>query len=213
MLEVRAKVAALTALSRERKDWGVSRAWERDYLANVRDSPLTSSAFVRVCKELKNKDEYGQVLFSSFCRKVNRFHKSTDRGLLVTDKYVYKLEPKKQNKVLKRIPLDAFTGLSVTNGIDQLVALHSSSQDDILLCLQRGELCPNQDRVGELVGSMVDHFTRIRKVNLPVKVCSSAVQLHMRGKLKSVTVESRADQSRADFKKSRDGYILLVPAN
>lgn len=48
----------------------------------------------------------------------------------------------------------------MTNGIDQLVALHSSSQDDILLCLQRGELCPNQDRVGELVGSMVDHFTR-----------------------------------------------------
>lgn len=36
MLEVRAKVAALTALKGERKDWGVSRAWERDYLANVR---------------------------------------------------------------------------------------------------------------------------------------------------------------------------------
>lgn len=49
----------------------------------------------------------------------------------------------------------------MTNGVDQLVALHSSSQDDILLCLQRGELCPNQDRVGELVGSMVDHFTRL----------------------------------------------------
>lgn len=37
MLEVRAKVAALTALRGERKDWGVGRAWERDYLANVSD--------------------------------------------------------------------------------------------------------------------------------------------------------------------------------
>lgn len=37
---------------------------------------------------------------------MNRFNKSTDRGLLVTDKYVYKLEPKKQNKVLKKLPLD-----------------------------------------------------------------------------------------------------------
>lgn len=36
MLEVRAKVAALTALRGERKDWGFGRAWERDYLANVR---------------------------------------------------------------------------------------------------------------------------------------------------------------------------------
>lgn len=53
-----------------------------------------------------------------------------------------------------------FTGLSVTSGVDQMLALHTSSQDDVLLCLQRGELCPNQDRVGELVGTLVDHFTR-----------------------------------------------------
>uniref|UniRef100_A0A8C4DNV1 Myosin IG n=1 Tax=Dicentrarchus labrax TaxID=13489 RepID=A0A8C4DNV1_DICLA len=162
MLEVRAKVAALTALSGERKDWGVRRAWERDYLAN------TSSGFIRVSKELRNKDEYSQVLFSSFCRKVNRFNKSTDRGLLITDKYIYKLDPKKQNKVLKKLPLDVFTGLSVTSGVDQMVALHTSSQDDVLLCLQRGELCPNQDRVGELVGSLVDHFTRSPSIRLIV---------------------------------------------
>lgn len=48
----------------------------------------------------------------------------------------------------------------MTSGVDQMVALHTSSQDDVLLCLQRGELCPNQDRVGELVGSLVDYFTR-----------------------------------------------------
>uniref|UniRef100_A0AAQ5YH46 Myosin IG n=1 Tax=Amphiprion ocellaris TaxID=80972 RepID=A0AAQ5YH46_AMPOC len=178
MLEVRAKVSALTALSGERKDWGVGRAWERDYLANV-----------------------------------NRFNRSTDRSLVVTDKYIYKLEPKKQYKVLKKVPLDSFTGVSVTSGVDQMVALHTSSQDDVLLCLQRGELSPNQDRVGELVGSLVDHFTRVRKVPFPVKVCRSALQLHMRGKPKSVTVETRAGQTVADFKKSRDGFILLVPAN
>ncbi|XP_029918753.1 unconventional myosin-Ig [Myripristis murdjan] len=213
MPEVRAKVAALGALSGERKDWGVSRAWERDYLANVRDCPQTSTSFVRVSKELRNKDQFGQVLFSGSCRKVNRFNKSTDRGLLVTDKHVYKLEPKKQYKVLKRLPLDSLTGLSVTSGVDQMVALHTSNQDDILLCLQRGQLHPNQDRVGELVGELVDHFTRIRKTSFPVKVCRSAVQLHMRGKPKTVTVETKAGQTIADFKKSKDGFTLLLPAN
>lgn len=39
MAEVRAKVAAMSALSGERVDWGHNRAWERDYLANV--SPYT----------------------------------------------------------------------------------------------------------------------------------------------------------------------------
>ncbi|KAL6099434.1 myo1g [Pungitius sinensis] len=213
MPEVRAKVAALTALGGERKDWGVGRAWERDYLASVRDCPQTSSGFIRVSKELRNKDDHSQVLFSGFCRKVNRFNKSTDRCMLVTDKYVYKLEPKKQFKVLKRLPLDALTGLSVTDGVDQMVALHTSSQDDVLLCLQRGALCANQDRVGELVGTLVDHFTRIRRVQFPIKVCRSALQLHMRGKAKSVTVETKAGQTSADFKKSRDGFVLLVPAD
>ncbi|KAM4630562.1 unconventional myosin-Ig [Polymixia lowei] len=211
--EVRAKVAALAALSGERKDWGVSRAWERDYLANVRDCPHTSSGFTKVSKELRNKDQYGQVLFSGFCRKVNRFNRSTDRGLLVTDKHIYKLEPRKQHKVLKRLPIDTLTGLSVTSGADQMVALHMSTQDDILLCLQRGELCPNQDRVGELVGTLADHFTRTRKVPFPVKVCSSAVHLHMRGKPKSITVETKSGQTSADFKKSRDGFVLLLPTN
>ncbi|KAG7219401.1 hypothetical protein INR49_002833 [Caranx melampygus] len=175
MLEVRAKVAALTALSTDRKDWGVSRAWERDYLSNVRDCPRTSSAFIRVSKELRNKDEFAQVIFSGFCRK--------------------------------------FTGVSVTSGVDQMVALHTSSEDDVLMCLQRGELSPNQDRVGELVGALVDHFTRIRKIQFPVKVCRPTLQLHMRGKPKSVAVETKPGQTAADFKKSRDGFILLVPAN
>uniref|UniRef100_A0A3Q3BGH5 Myosin IG n=1 Tax=Kryptolebias marmoratus TaxID=37003 RepID=A0A3Q3BGH5_KRYMA len=203
MMEVRAKVAALTALSGERKDWGVGRAWERDYLSNVRK---------------------GEILILYFClwdhcflpervllSQVNRFNKSTDRALLLTEKSVYKLDPKKQYKVLKRLPLDSVTGLSVTSGVDQMVALHTSPQDDVLLCLQRGELCPNQDRVGELVGALVDHFARIRKAQLPVKVCGSALQLHMRGKPKSVTVETKPGQGAADFKKSRDGFILLVP--
>lgn len=35
MAEVRAKVAAMSILRGERVDWGHSRAWERDYLANV----------------------------------------------------------------------------------------------------------------------------------------------------------------------------------
>ncbi|XP_003969276.2 unconventional myosin-Ig isoform X1 [Takifugu rubripes] len=212
MLEVRAKVAALTALREERKDWGLGRAWERDYLANVRDSPLTSSTFLHVFKDLKVRDEFSQVLFSGFCRKVNRFNKSSDRGLLITDTYVYKLDPNKHNKVLKRISLEAVTGLSVTSGVDQMVALHTSNQDDILICLQRGQLCPKQDRVGELVGTLVDHFTRIRKVQFPVKVCCSAVQLHMRGKVKNVTVQTKPEQIHLDFKKSKDGFVLLVPA-
>lgn len=105
------------------------------------------------------------------------------------------------------------TGLSITAGVDQMVALHTSSQDDVLLYIQRGELCPNQDRIGELLGTLIDHFTRVRNAPLPVKVCCSAVQLHMRGKPKRVTLETKAGQAHADFRKNRDGFTLLIPSN
>uniref|UniRef100_A0A672KUL2 Unconventional myosin-Ig-like n=1 Tax=Sinocyclocheilus grahami TaxID=75366 RepID=A0A672KUL2_SINGR len=156
MAEVRAKVAALSALSGERVDWGYSRAWERDYLA--KDSPLTSTNFVHITKELKNKDQYSQVLFSCSVRMLNWFNNTKDRALLITDKHIYRLEPKKHFKVQKRISLDSVVGVSVTSGSDQMVALHTASQDDFLVHLQRGQLNPNQDRVGELLNMFLMIF-------------------------------------------------------
>ncbi|XP_076864280.1 unconventional myosin-Ig [Brachyhypopomus gauderio] len=212
MAEVRAKVAALGTLSGQRADWGFSRSWERDYLANARDCPVTSSNFVRITKELKNKDQYSQVLFSGFVRMLNWFNNTKDRALLITDKHIYRLEPKKHFKVQKRIPLETVTSLSVTSGTDQMVALHTVSHDDVLVHLQRGQLGPNQDRVGELVGTLSDHFTRLRRTSLPVKVCSTGIQVHFGGKPKTITVETRAGQVTADYKKSRGGgFTLLLP--
>lgn len=40
------------------------------FVSQTKDAPLTSSNFVRITKELKNKDQYGQVLFSCFVRMV-----------------------------------------------------------------------------------------------------------------------------------------------
>uniref|UniRef100_A0AAY4DSL0 Myosin IG n=1 Tax=Denticeps clupeoides TaxID=299321 RepID=A0AAY4DSL0_9TELE len=175
MLEVRAKVAAMEALRGERPDWGFGRAWERDYLANPKDCPQSSSNFMRASKDLKSKDQYSQILFSGSVRMLNWFNNTKDRGLVITDKHIYKLEPKKY-KVHKKIPLDSVTGLSVTSDTDQVVALHTATQDDFLVYLQRGELCPNQDRIGELVGTLCDHFKRVSVTH------TSACFLHVRSR-------------------------------
>lgn len=50
------------------------------FFLQVRDCPQTSSSFTRVSKELRNKDEYSQVLFSGFCRKVQYAGKRTRRS-------------------------------------------------------------------------------------------------------------------------------------
>lgn len=39
--------------------------------------------------------------------QVNRFNKSRDRALLLTDRHLYKLEPGRQYRVMRAVPLDA----------------------------------------------------------------------------------------------------------
>lgn len=38
--------------------------------------------------------------------QVNRFNKSRDRALLLTDRHLYKLEPGRQYRVMRAVPLD-----------------------------------------------------------------------------------------------------------
>lgn len=46
-----------------------------------------------------------QVLFSSYIQKTNRFNKSADRALLITDSNIYKLETRKFKAMRKGSPI------------------------------------------------------------------------------------------------------------
>lgn len=37
--------------------------------------------------------------------QINRFHKAEDRAVLITDRHLYKMDPQKQYKPMKSIPL------------------------------------------------------------------------------------------------------------
>uniref|UniRef100_A0A8C3B4X4 Unconventional myosin-Id n=1 Tax=Cyclopterus lumpus TaxID=8103 RepID=A0A8C3B4X4_CYCLU len=102
-LQVRAKVASLEALKGQRVDLGLQRAWEGNYLK--RDSPDAASSFTLVSSELQRKDKFMRILFSGNVRKINRFHKAEDRAVLITDRHLYKMDPLKQYKLMKSIPL------------------------------------------------------------------------------------------------------------
>ncbi|XP_056433580.1 unconventional myosin-Id [Gadus chalcogrammus] len=155
VLQVRAKVASLEALKGQRADLGLQRAWEGNYLK--RDSPDTASSLALVSGELQRKDKFMRVLFSCNVRKINHFHKAEDRALLITDRHLYKMDPQKQYKPMKSIPLYNVTGLSVSPGKDQLVVFHTKDSRDLVVCLQ-GMRPPAESRIGELVGALLGHF-------------------------------------------------------
>ncbi|XP_076974617.1 unconventional myosin-Ig isoform X2 [Tamandua tetradactyla] len=192
-----------------RQDWGCQRAWARDYLSSASDNPTASGLFAQRLKSLREKDGFGAVLFSSHVRKVNRFRKSRDRALLLTDRHLYKLEPGRQYRVMRAVPLQAVTGVSVTSGRDQLVVLHARGQDDLVVCLHRTQ--PELDnRVGELVGVLAAHCQGEGQA-LEVRV-SDCIPLSQHGARRLVSVEPKPEQPAPDFRCSHNAFTLLWPS-
>uniref|UniRef100_A0A8C0X7B8 Unconventional myosin-Ig n=1 Tax=Castor canadensis TaxID=51338 RepID=A0A8C0X7B8_CASCN len=210
MVQIKAKVAAMGALQGLRQDWGCQRAWARDYLSSETDNSTASVLFAERLKALREKDGFEAVLFSGHVRKVNRFRKSRDRALLLTDRFLYKLEPGRQYRVMRAVPLEAVTGLSVTSGLDQLVVLHARGQDDLVVCLHRSQP-PLDNRIGELVGMLAAHFQGEGRT-LQVRV-SDCIQLSQRGTRRLVSVEPRPEQPEPDFRCNRGAFTLLWPSH
>uniref|UniRef100_A0A8D2LFS2 Myosin ID n=1 Tax=Varanus komodoensis TaxID=61221 RepID=A0A8D2LFS2_VARKO len=147
--QIRAKVAAMELLKGHRSDIGLQRAWQGNYLlAGVSN---TARSFSPIASELQRKDKFMNVLFSSHVRKINRFNRVEDRAIFITDRHLYKMDPAKHYKVMKSIPLYNLTGLSISNGMDQLVVFHTKDNKDLIVCLL--SMHPlNESRIGELIG-------------------------------------------------------------
>uniref|UniRef100_A0A8D0HIY5 TH1 domain-containing protein n=1 Tax=Sphenodon punctatus TaxID=8508 RepID=A0A8D0HIY5_SPHPU len=177
-------------------------------LPQVTENPTTAAQFARRVQTLKEKVHFGSVLFSCHVRKINRFNKSQDRAILITDQHLYKLEPRKQYHVMRAVPLSTVTGVSVTSGQDQLVVFHTQNHDDMIICLHKTH--PEKDnRIGELVGVLASHF-KATKRELQVRV-SDCIQLSLHGRKRLVAVEMCREQAFPDFGKSRDGFVLYWP--
>lgn len=208
MEQIQAKVSALGVLQGLRKDWGCSRNWGRNYLLSVDENPRMANVFAKKVAALKEKIHFTAVLFSCHVRKINRFNKSTDRALLITDQHLYKMDPQKQYKVIRTLPLSTVTGVSVTSGVDQLVVFHIQNHDGLVVCLHKMKPA-GDNRVGELVGVLVDHFRRTKR-DLRVQV-SDCIQLSLKGRKRLVTVQMSSAEASPNFTKSRDGFLLLWP--
>ncbi|GFO41945.1 unconventional myosin-id-like [Plakobranchus ocellatus] len=204
---VRLKVMAGDVLVGKRADWGVKRTWDGNYLATTKDNSTTSD-FVSQVNGLKNKDGFHKVLFSSFVKKTNKFNKTADRGLVLTDKFIYKVDVKKKFKPMgKGTPMTEITGMTVTPGKDQLAIIHLNGGNDLVLCLENPA---QEERVGELVGVVCSHMHKILKRDLKVNITKNATCM-LGGKQRTVTVKETTINGGPVFKKEGETLVLMWP--
>lgn len=163
--QLRVQIIAAAALRRRRRFWGQDRKWSTggNYLASSAENS-NYSTYVASVNNLRNSEgaaNFGAVLFSAFVRKFNRFNKSADRAIVITEQAVYKLDGcRAKFKNMKRwLELHDLTGLSVSPGRDQLVIFHTAQGNDLILALQGEDHALKEDRVGELIGLVCKRYT------------------------------------------------------
>ncbi|CAG2069181.1 unnamed protein product, partial [Timema podura] len=99
------------------------------------------------------------------------------------------------------------TGLSVSPGRDQLLVIHSSKGNDLVVSLVTGH---NEDRVGELVAVLSSLYSRLRDTDLAVTV-ASRFQCMLGNKSRPLRVEVSQDVQEPNFKKEGDTILYVLP--
>ncbi|XP_071495589.1 unconventional myosin-Id-like [Diadema antillarum] len=205
--EVRLKSASQGALNGRRPNWGHRRKWKGDYLADMEEN-FQSPVYVSMCGQLKVKDKFSEVLFSSMILKVNKHNKFAERALVVTDRFIYKLDPKKNFKLMRAgIPVSEVTGISVTPGTDQLIIIHLSGDNDIVVCLTSAEL---ENRVPELLGILANMWKDARKRESRTLV-SQNLQCQLGKKQRKIHVQ-KAGVDAPNFTREQQGFVLQWPS-
>lgn len=72
---------------------------------------------------------------------------------MVTEHAVYKLDDVRFKNMRKGMPIAEITGLSVSPGKDQFIAIHSNRGNDFIL-----SITAKDDRIGELVGILSNRY-------------------------------------------------------
>ncbi|KAH7731291.1 myosin IG protein [Aphelenchoides avenae] len=166
------KLSAFEVFNHKRPEWGYRRNWKGDYLAKEEEHDKTGMAikYRQALEALRSRHEFKSVLFSSYIHKLNKFNKSTLRVLLVTDRFVAKLDTRKFKLLKEPAQLSSVKSLSVSSASNNLVIFHTGSSD-FVGCLHNPK---NEDRVGELVGTLREAVERQVNRHLPVSVDTSA---------------------------------------
>ncbi|WKY02867.1 hypothetical protein Q1695_016283 [Nippostrongylus brasiliensis] len=172
------KLAAFAALNGKRERWGYPRSWKGDYLAQSEEPSYDPSRYCNAISALRTTNPFTKVLFSTFFQKFNRFNKSSLRALVITDKFIAKMDAVNFKLLKDPIPLQNVSRISVCPEPNGLFVIHVAD-NDIIGCTKNAR---EEERVGELVGTILAQFERMN-LRPPMVTVSSSLSVCLGGNL------------------------------
>jgi len=159
-------------LFHSKKPWTPTRCWEATYLERPQSPHLET--YQKSMQKLFNKYGDQHVLFCDYLDKRNSKNKMQRRALVVTEKNIYKQDPKKFTVAQEPIPLAAISDVIVSTGGDSLILVHSqggvpNKYPDLLLDLAQSAMEEDgKERVSEFVTVLYQAYNNVTSNNLKV---------------------------------------------
>ncbi|VDM66358.1 unnamed protein product [Strongylus vulgaris] len=137
--------------------------------------------------------------------KFNRYNKSSLRALVITDKYIAKLDSISFKLLKEPIPLLKVTRISLCPEPNGLFIIHVPD-NDIIGCMKNPK---DEERVGELVGVLLYQFERKGNLKQPEVIISPALDVCLGGKWRAVRIFPADATQQAVFKKNGNDIDLI----
>jgi len=143
-----------------KKPWDPARKYDADYLSNLNNPNY--NMYIENSKNTYSKYGDSQIQFSDYVTKINTKEKTQERGLVVTEKNIYKHDPKNFKIHNKPLALVNITSVSLSKYSDSYVVIHVKrpEKDIVFEC----------DKYAELVTILYETYLGLTSNKLPVNI-------------------------------------------
>lgn len=192
------------------KAWNVPRKYDADYLAS--ESNKTREQYDYAVKTLFQKFGDDQILFADYVDKLNRKAKIQRRVFIVTEKNLYKQDPKSYKVKKTGVPLVSVTGISLTKFEDRWVIIHCSGEHRDLAINTSNE---GDEKYSELVTVLLQAVESLTNKKIEVKFYETPISFNnsrkkgMEGKPGSLTFEKAGPEVPKGFKKGKNENHII----
>jgi len=195
-----------------KKPWNAPRKFDGDYLEL--DTNPHKDAYRQAMTLLFSTYGDTAVTFADYTNKVNKVGKSQKRGIVVTEKNIYKHDPKNYKVKKFGTPIVAMKKISLSHQRDSFVVIHCNPPEYRDLILDLG--IEGHEKYSEMVSVLVQEFKKLTGENLPVEFADRITYNNSRtpekpGKEETLTfVQDAKVKVRSEFKAGKNGANTIL---
>jgi len=194
-----------------KKPWAYARHFDADYLE--KDTNPSKDKYLAQMQLLFNTYGDQTVMFADYVNKVNKVGKSQKRGLVVTEKNIYKHDPKNYKVRKFGTPLVEVTKMSLSHQKDSFIILHCKEpyRDFVLDMSLEGDV--RAEKYSEFATVIIQELRKLTGTEIPVEFNDRIVYNNSRAKEKPGKEETVVFQQTNDAKLKGSQFKAAKPSN